>query len=470
MADHPADVGSGEHGLAGLAAEDVLHRRGERHCVAADVALHAFRRSGRARGVQDVRGLVRLQPGAGKLCVREVLLQRLPVDVAPLRHGHRRVQAALEDQQLLRRVPGELERFVDQRLVQHRLAHAAAAVGSDHQRRLCVVDARGEAGRAKAAEHHRMARAQASAGEDREAGLRDHRQVEDYPLALLYAEGLQHRCSAIDLGEQLLVGESPAFADFGRNPHQRLLVAARRDVAVERVVAEAGFAADEPARKRWPRVIEDLAARLVPMDQLRLLSPETLAVLDRTAVEFGVARHPFPPCAPSVKPYPGFFPLNSSTIRSRRFATSPARSPRGCGSVCSSTSSARSISPGKVAGPLGLASSYPTMGSAWRLAAWSRCIAARISSSIEPTASMLSEAAPKLLVIRTGWPRQVTCAPSSCSRRRRAKASICGGPVPIETIMKVASAVRLTESSARRFAVTMFAIRASSCSAVSLPT
>src|SRR2546422_917051 len=280
-----------------------------------------------------------------------------------------------------------------------------------------------------------------------------------------------NRCSAIDLGEQLLVGESPAFADFGRNPHQGLLVAARRDVAVERGVAGVGFAADEPARKRRPRVIEHLAARLVPMDQLRLLGPETLAVLDRTAVEFGVARHPFPPCAPSVKPYPGFFPLNSSTIRSRRCATSPARSPRGCGSVCSSTSSARSMSPGKVAGPLGLASSYPTIGSAWRLAAaWSRCIAARISSSIEPTASMLSEAAPKLLVIRTGWPRQVTCAPSSCARRRRAKASICGGPVPIETIMKVASAVRLTESSARRFAVTMFAIRASSCSAVSLPT
>src|SRR2546422_4775008 len=128
-----------------------------------------------------------------------------------------------------------------------------------------------------------MDRAQARAGEDREAGLRDHRQVEDHPLALLYAEGLQHRCSAIDLGEQLLVGESPAFADFGRNPHQGLLVAARRDVAVERVVAEAGLAADEPARKRWPRVIEDLAARLVPMDQLRLLRPENPPVLGRNA-------------------------------------------------------------------------------------------------------------------------------------------------------------------------------------------
>src|SRR2546426_7472326 len=198
------------------------------------------------------------------------------------------------------------------------------------------------------------------------------RSVEDHPLALLYAEGLQHRCSAIDLGEQLLVGESPAFADFGRNPHQGLLVAARRDVAVERVVAEVGFAADEPARKRWPRVIEDRAARLLPMDQLRLLSPETLAVLDRTAVEVGVARHPSPPCAASVKPYPGFLPLNRSTIRNRRCATSPARAPRGRGSVCSSTSSARSMSPGKVAGPLGLASSNPTIGSAWWLAACSR--------------------------------------------------------------------------------------------------
>src|SRR3989454_12461868 len=153
------------------------------------------------------------------------------------------------------------------------------------------------------------------------------RSVEDHPLALLYAEGLQHRCSAIDLGEQLLVGESPAFADFGRNPHQGLLVAARRDVAVERVVAEVGFAADEPARKRRPRVIEHLAARLVPMDQLRLLGPETLAVLDRTAVEFGVALHPVPPCSPSVKPFPGFFPLNSSGLCRQRCGTPPARAP-----------------------------------------------------------------------------------------------------------------------------------------------
>src|SRR3989449_3486130 len=143
-----------------------------------------------------------------------------------------------------------------------------------------------------------MDRAQARAGEDREAGLRDHRQVEDHPLALLYAEGLQHGCSAIDLGEQLLVGESPAFADLGRNPHQGLLVAARRDVAVERVVAEGGFAADEPARKRWPRVIEHLAARLVPMDQPRLLGPETLAVLDRTAGGFCATPPPVSPFAP----------------------------------------------------------------------------------------------------------------------------------------------------------------------------
>src|SRR5207302_10458996 len=143
-----------------------------------------------------------------------------------------------------------------------------------------------------------------------------------------------------------------------RNPHQGLLAAARGDVAVDGVVAEVGLAADEPARERRPRVVEDLAERLVPMDQLRLLTPETLAVLDRTAVESGVARHPSPPCAASVKPYPGFLPLNRSTSRSRRFATSPARSPKGCGSICSSTSSARSMSPGRLAGLPGFASSW----------------------------------------------------------------------------------------------------------------
>src|SRR6185503_10976960 len=49
--------------------------------------------------------------------------------------------------------------------------------------------------------------------------------------------------------------------------------------------------ADEPARERRLRVVEDLPVRLVPVDQPRLLGPEPLAVLDRAAVEIPVARH-----------------------------------------------------------------------------------------------------------------------------------------------------------------------------------
>jgi len=60
---------------------------------------------------------------------------------------------------------------------------------------------------------------------------------------------------------------------------------------VERVVAEVGLAADEPARERRPRIIEHLLVGPAPVDQLGLLGPERFAVLDRAPVELAIRRH-----------------------------------------------------------------------------------------------------------------------------------------------------------------------------------
>ena len=68
-----------------------------------------------------------------------------------------------------------------------------------------VVDARGEARRGEAAEHHRVDRADARAGEHREHRLGDHRHVDQHAVALAHALRLEHRGEAVHLGVQLAV-------------------------------------------------------------------------------------------------------------------------------------------------------------------------------------------------------------------------------------------------------------------------
>ena len=209
-----------------------------------------------------------------------------PINVAALDHRHVGVQAAAEDQHALRRELRQLDGLIDQRLVQHGLAHPAAAVGGHHQGGPGIVDARSKAGRGETAEHHRVHRADPRAGEDREHRLRRVRHVDDDAIALAYAEGHHHRSGPLHFGVQLAIGVALFLVDLGGNPHQRLLVAAFGQVAVHCVVAEVGFAADEPFCEWRLRVFENLGKRLVPVDPLGFVPPESFLVLDRTAVDF----------------------------------------------------------------------------------------------------------------------------------------------------------------------------------------
>jgi hypothetical protein len=66
-------------------------------------------------------------------------------------------------------------------------------------------------------------------------------------------------------------------------------------VAVDGVVAEVGFTADEPLDERRLGKIVDLLGLLVPVDQLGLLAPEAVAVFDGAFVECLVRSHGFSP-------------------------------------------------------------------------------------------------------------------------------------------------------------------------------
>ena len=285
--DHPADVAGAEVGLAGVAAEDVLHGRRERDRVAADVALHALGPARRARGVQDVAGLVRLEPGDRHLGVEVLRAQRRVVLVAP-RDRLERCELAVDHQHLAGLVRRQPDRLVQERLVGHHLAAARAAVGADDQRRRGVLDPAREADRREAAEDHRMDRPDPRAGEHREHRLRDHRHVDEHPIAAAHAERRHRRGHPLDLAVQLREGVGARLVGLGRDVDQRGPVGLGRQPAVDRVVAQVGRAADEPPRERRARVVEHALERRVPVDAAGLLGPERVSVVDRPAVDAAV--------------------------------------------------------------------------------------------------------------------------------------------------------------------------------------
>ena len=79
------------------------------------------------------------------------------------------------------------------------------------------------------------------------------------------------------------------------------LVATRGYVAVNRVVAEVGGAADEPFRERRVGEIADLRERRLPVNQLRLFRPERVSLVDGLVEMFRVRTHLVPPQFPEVR-------------------------------------------------------------------------------------------------------------------------------------------------------------------------
>jgi hypothetical protein len=194
-------------------------------------------------------------------------------------------QAAVDHQHRRGLVGGQADGLVQQVLVGHDLAAAHAGIGADDDLGLRIVDAGGQRVAGEAAEHHRVDGADARAGQHREAGLGDHRHVDQHAVALGHALGLQDGGHALHLGMQLAEAVGLFRVGFGGNEDQRVLVRAGGQVAVHRVVAQVGLAAGKPLGERRLAVVAHLLVGLVPVDQLRLLGPEGVALFDRCAVE-----------------------------------------------------------------------------------------------------------------------------------------------------------------------------------------
>ena len=150
------------------------------------------------------------------------------------------------------------------------------------------------------AEHDRVNRADAGAGQHRDHGLRHHRHVDDDAVARLHALSREYAGEPRHLVSQFAVGEARRGSCDGRVVDESQLVAAAAlDMPVERVVTGVQAPAGEPAVERRLRVVEDPLPRLVPVDRRRSLRPETVRILERTTVDLLVAAHVRPSSSPA---------------------------------------------------------------------------------------------------------------------------------------------------------------------------
>ncbi len=153
-----------------------------------------------------------------------------------------------------------------------------------------VLDPGGEFLGGKAAEHHRVHRADPRAGQHRNHGFRHHRHIEDDAVAFCHPEILHDRGERFHFIEQLRVSEFGDAACERRIVDQCHLVgASARDVAVERVVAGVDHTTGKPAAVGPQRGIEYLLRGLDPVDLARRLAPEPFGVGERAGVDLMIA-------------------------------------------------------------------------------------------------------------------------------------------------------------------------------------
>ena len=204
VSGHPADVGGAPVDVALVVVEHILVGQRGVDQIAAGGVQHTLGLSGRARRVEDEQRVfgVHLRARAfrghhrGGLVVPDVA-HRIHVDLgAGAAHDDDVVDA-----------PCLGDGGIGIGLERHLAPAAHAFVGGDDDVRLAILDAAGERVRREPAEHHRVDRADARAGEHRVGRLRDHRQIDGDAIALLDVAVAQDIGEPADLVVQLLVGD-----------------------------------------------------------------------------------------------------------------------------------------------------------------------------------------------------------------------------------------------------------------------
>ena len=306
--DDPSDVGGCPVDLAGPGVVDVLHAPAQRDGVPAVVAHHALGPGRGARRVEDVQPV-----GCGDRYAvgRFGAGHRLgPVHVPP-GYQLRRDLRTLQDHAVPRRVVGQLDRLVQDGLVlEHPVDFDAAGRGDDHLRR-GVVDAQRQLVRREPAEHDRVHRPDPGTRQHRDDGLGHHRQVDDHPVAVVYAQAAQYAGEPGHLVAQFAVRERAAGTGHRAVVDQcALLGAPVPDVPVHRVEAGVQHAVGKP------------------LDRLGRRTPEPVRIGDAAPERLRVAAHDGTPLSPCRAARQAGSPARTTPRTPRRPTGTPRTPPR----------------------------------------------------------------------------------------------------------------------------------------------
>ena len=116
------------------------------------------------------------------------------------------------------------------------------------------------------------------AGLHRNDRFRNHRHVNDDPVACDYTQRLQPIGESADLGVQIAITEPPDITRFAFENNRRF-VTMFSQVYIQAVVRNVEFAVTEPAIVRCIAFVEDNLERLVPVQVFpRQVRPEFLRV------------------------------------------------------------------------------------------------------------------------------------------------------------------------------------------------
>ena len=281
---HPADVGGAPVDVALVVVEDVLVRHRRKDEIAAGGVDDALGRAGRARRIEDEQRIFRVDR-LGRALRRDALGRLVHPDVAARRPVD--LAAGAFDDQHVPHASRLLDSDVGIGFQRHLAPAAQALVGGDDDFGLRVRDTAGERVGGEAAEHDRMDRADARAGEHRVGRLGDHRQVDGDAVALLDAMKVQNVGEAVHLVGEFGVGDVAGLGGIVAFPDDRGLVGALGQMAVDAIVGDIGHPVLEPFDRDVVRVeagVLDLGVGLEPVDPFAVFAPESLRVTQRTLV------------------------------------------------------------------------------------------------------------------------------------------------------------------------------------------
>jgi hypothetical protein len=245
VTDHPSDVGRGPPHIALAQAEDPISHGVDVDLVAA-VRMDRQLRPGRgARGGQDERRLVGLQPLDLSAVAARASQELLPGHVTA--GPHRRLAPAAAQHYHVPDAPAVRDRLVHDRFQRHLAALAPGEVGTEHRRGPGQPQPLFQRSRAEPGEHHQVNGADPGAGQHHDDRFRAGRHVDPDPVPSADAQAPQRRRRPAHLLLQLPVGQRHPAAALVLTDQRRDIAPALLHVPVHGIPGDVGQPAGIPA-------------------------------------------------------------------------------------------------------------------------------------------------------------------------------------------------------------------------------